>query len=159
MPAHIAKRSKPGPQRPGFFVCALALLAIVGRVLTRLHLDPRHRDGGSRPALHVFAVITMAVLPTIAWAQVLVTSDYLARMDADNDGRVALVEYQDWMSYAFDGMDRDRDGVLSASELPGGKGGPLSRGEHRTRLAIRFNKQDANRDGFLDARELAAPPQ
>jgi hypothetical protein len=101
----------------------------------------------------------MAVFPTIAQAQVLATGDYLARMDTDGDGRVALVEYQDWMSYAFDGMDADGDGVLSAPELPGGKGGPISRGEHRARLAARFNRQDANRDGFLDARELAAPPR
>jgi len=126
MPARIAKRPKPGPQRPGFFVGALALLAIVGGE---------------------------------AAAQVQATGDYLARMDTDGDGRVALVEYQDWMSYAFDGMDADGDGVLSAPELPGGKGGPISRSEHRARLAARFNKQDANRDGFLDARELAAPPQ
>jgi hypothetical protein len=126
MPARIAKRPKPGPQWPGFFVCALALsIAVSGD----------------------------------AMAQVQATSDYLARMDIDGDGRVALVEYQDWMSYAFDGMDADRDGVLSAPELPGGKGGPISRGEHRARLAARFNKQDANRDGFLDAKELAAPPQ
>jgi hypothetical protein len=126
MPARIAKRPKPGPQWPGFFVCAFVLSAAVS---------------GD------------------AAAQVQATGDYLARMDADGDGRVALVEYQDWMSYAFDGMDRDRDGVLSASELPGGKGGPISRNEHRARLAARFNKQDANRDGFLDAKELAAPPR
>jgi hypothetical protein len=152
MPARTAKRPKPGPQWPGFFVCA-------GRVVTGRHSDPRHRDGGPGPALHVFAAMTMAVLPTIARAQVLATGDYLARMDTDRDGRVALVEYQDWMSYAFDGMDADGDGVLSAPELPGGKGGPISRGEHRARLAARFDRQDADRDGFLDARELAAPPR
>ncbi len=126
MPARIAKRPKPGPQWPGFFVCLLALCTAVS---------------GNVPA------------------QVQATSDYLARMDTDRDGRVALVEYQDWMSYAFDGMDADGDGVLSAPELPGGKGGPISRGEHRARLAARFNKQDANGDGFLDAKELAAPPR
>jgi len=87
------------------------------------------------------------------------TGDYLARMDADGDGRVSLPEYQDWMGYAFDGMDRDRDGVLSPAEQPGGKGQPLTREQHRARLAERFRKQDANRDGFLDAKELAAPPR
>jgi hypothetical protein len=56
-------------------------------------------------------------------------------------------------------MDRDRDGVLSAAEQPGGKGQPLTREQHRARLAERFGKQDANRDGYLSARELAAPPQ
>ncbi|WP_240906300.1 hypothetical protein [Thermomonas sp. HDW16] len=92
-------------------------------------------------------------------AQLQRSGDYLSKMDADRDGRVSLVEYQDWLSYAFDGMDRDRDGVLSAAEQPGGRGKPLSRAEHRARLAERFRKQDVNRDGFLSAKELAAPPQ
>ena len=92
-------------------------------------------------------------------AQLQRTGEYLSKMDADRDGRVSLVEYQDWLSYAFDGMDRDGDGVLSAAEQPGGRGKPLSRAEHRARLAERFRKQDGNRDGFLSAKELAAPPQ
>lgn len=94
-----------------------------------------------------------------AYAQVQVSGDYLARMDADHDDRVSLTEYQDWLSYAFDAMDRDRDGVLFAAELPGGRGKPVTRAEQRTRLAAAFSRQDANRDGFLDARELAAPPR
>jgi Ca2+-binding EF-hand superfamily protein len=80
-------------------------------------------------------------------------------MDADRDGRVSLNEYQDWLSYAFDAMDRNRDGTLSALEQPGGRGGPLARAEHRARIATRFRMQDADRDGFLSARELAAPPR
>jgi len=98
-------------------------------------------------------------LPLAAHAQMQRTGDYLLKMDADRDGRVALIEYQDWLSYAFDGMDRNRDGVLSPSEQPGGKGQALTRDQHRARLAERFRKQDANRDGFLSAKELAAPPQ
>ena len=108
-----------------------------------------------RVALAVLA----CALPVLAHAQVQRTNDYLSKMDADRDGRVALGEYQDWLSYAFDNLDRDRDGVLSAGEQPGGKGQPLTREQHRARLAERFRKQDANRDGFLSARELAAPPQ
>ena len=92
-------------------------------------------------------------------AQVRTTGDYLSRMDANGDGRISLAEYQDWMGYAFDGMDKDRDGVLSAAEQPGGKGQPITLAQHRARLAERFGKQDANRDGFLDAKELAAPPR
>ena len=87
------------------------------------------------------------------------SGDYLDRMDADGDGKVSVVEYQDWLSYAFDGMDRDRDGVLSAAEQPGGRGQPLTREAHRARLAERFRRQDVDRSGFLDAKELAAPPQ
>ncbi len=97
--------------------------------------------------------------PLMASAQVNATSDYLSRMDADRDGRVSLVEYQDWLSYAFDGMDKNGDGALSAEEQPGGKGRPITRTEHRERLADRFKRQDADRDGYLNAKELAAPPQ
>ena len=105
------------------------------------------------------AVLALALaLSAAAGAQVTRTSEYLEKMDADGDGRVSLAEYQAWMSYAFDGMDRNADGVLSPDELPGGKGRALTRDEHLRRLAERFRKQDSSGDGFLDARELAAPP-
>ena len=90
--------------------------------------------------------------------QVHDAGEYLARMDADRDGRVSLAEYQAWMGYAFDAMDRDHDGKLSARELPGGRGAALTREAHRARLAATFARQDRNRDGVLDATELAAPP-
>ena len=108
--------------------------------------------------MKAFPVILLLVsLP--AQAQVQRTDDYLARMDADGDGRVSLAEYRIWMSYAFDAMDRNRDGVLTPDEQPGGKGKSITRAEHQQILAERFRKQDTNRDGFLSARELAAPPQ
>ena len=106
------------------------------------------------------AALLACLLPAAAQAQqVQRAGDYLARMDADGDGRVSLHEYQDWMGYAFARMDRDRDGVLSAAEQPGGRAAPLTRQAHRAQLADRFRRQDANRDGMLDARELAAPPR
>ena len=111
------------------------------------------------PSVPFLLLLLGYALPMLANAQVQRTGDYLSKMDRDGDGKVSLAEYQDWLTYAFDGMDRDRDGVLSAAEQPGGKGQPLTREQHRTRLAERFRKQDANRDGFLSARELAAPPQ
>ncbi len=92
-------------------------------------------------------------------AQVRTTGDYLSRMDANGDGRISLAEYQDWMGYAFDGMDRNGDDVLAPEEQPGGRGQPITRGQHRERLAERFRRQDANGDGHLDAKELAAPPR
>jgi len=101
----------------------------------------------------------MLLLPAMACAQVNATSDYLARMDSDHDGRVGPVEFLDWMSYAFDARDGNRDGVLSTDELPGGRGQPITRDQHRERLAATFKKQDTNGDGYLSARELAAPPQ
>ena len=108
-------------------------------------------------SLVALAVVALVAGP--AGAQVDATGDYLARMDADRDGRVSLAEYQDWMGYAFDGMDRDGDGVLAPAEQPGGRGAPLTRAEHRARLADRFVRQDADRDGYLSAKELAAPPR
>ncbi|WAC62298.1 calcium-dependent protein kinase 21 [Pseudoxanthomonas sp. SL93] len=101
----------------------------------------------------------IACLPLLAQAQVNATSEYLARMDTDADGRVSLLEFQDWMTYAFDARDGDKDGVLSSAEQPGGKGQPITREQHRERLAATFRKQDTNRDGHLSAKELAAPPQ
>ena len=92
-------------------------------------------------------------------AQVRDADAYLARMDADGDGRVSLAEYQAWMGYAFDAMDRDHDGVLSPAELPGGRGAALTRDTHRARLSATFARQDRNGDGILDATELAAPPR
>lgn len=87
------------------------------------------------------------------------SGDYLARMDTDLDGKVSLIEYQQWLSYAFERMDANRDGVLTAEEQPGGRGGVLTLEAHRARVAETFRRQDGNRDGILDARELAAPPQ
>ena len=113
---------------------------------------------GRSSALQTPAVLLL-LAPVLAIAQVTQTGEYLAKMDADGDGRVSLAEYQGWMGYAFDGMDRDGDGVLATHELPGGKGAPVTREMHRARLAERFRRQDVNRDGFLDARELAAPPR
>ncbi|HJW47559.1 MAG TPA: hypothetical protein VJ484_13885 [Lysobacter sp.] len=105
------------------------------------------------------AAIVALSLPTMAAAQVNAADEYLARMDSDQDGRIALGEYQAWMSYAFEGMDRNDDGILTPDELPGGRGQPISLVEHRDTLAERFRRQDADRDGFLNAQELAAPPR
>ena len=110
-------------------------------------------------ALKLAPLLLLALFPVAAFAQVDATSDYLARMDGDGDGRVSQIEYLDWMSYAFDARDLNHDGALTADELPGGKGQTITRQQHRERLAATFKKQDLNRDGSLSAKELAAPPQ
>ena len=112
------------------------------------------------PVLRIHYLLVLCLCwPLVAFAQVQATSDYLARMDKDGDGRVSLQEYQAWMSYAFEARDLDRDGVLSAQEQPGGHGTSITLADHRERLAQRFRKQDVDRDGFLSARELSAPPR
>ena len=103
-----------------------------------------------------------AMLAGLLWsafvaAQVTATDEYLARMDGDRDGRVSLAEYQAWMGYAFERMDHNGEGLLTADEVPGGKGRTVSLVEHRESLAAMFRRQDADREGFLDAKELAAP--
>jgi len=99
------------------------------------------------------------LLPLSAIGQMRVSGDYLQRLDTGRDGRVSLAEYQAWMGYAFERMDRNGDGLLSAAELPGGRGKPVSLIAHRESLAAAFRRQDRNGDAHLDARELAAPPQ
>ena len=110
------------------------------------------------PATTTLALIAV-LASAAAQAQLRDARDYLARMDADRDGRVALAEYQDWLSYAFDAMDRNRDQVLDSDELPGARAKSITRAEHRDRLAATFRLQDADRDGYLSAKELAAPPR
>ena len=110
--------------------------------------------------MRLFTLLLLIFLAaTLQAREVRGTGDYLARMDADGDRRVSIAEYQDWLSYAFDAMDRDGDGILAKDELPGRKGKAITRAEHRKRLADTFGKQDANRDGYLSAKELAAPPR
>lgn len=88
-------------------------------------------------------------------------AEYLVTMDSNSDRRVALAEYQDYLSRGFLQMDRDGDGRLSPAELPAGaraRRAPTLE-NYRRSLAATFDRQDFNNDGYLDARELASPPQ
>lgn len=89
------------------------------------------------------------------------TSEYLARMDADHDGRVSVDEYQQYMSLGFERMDANDDGVVDASERPPSPRNrkPMTLARHQHNLAEVFYRQDIDDDGYLDARELAAPPR
>ena len=138
-----------------------------GRVASTLCARDTAIDSARRPAefgsrSHALRALVVGVgllLAVPAASQVSATRDYLQRMDTDGNGRVSLSEYQAWMGYAFERMDRNGDGMLTPDELPGGRGKPVSLVAHRAALAATFARQDRNRDGALDARELAAPPQ
>lgn len=107
----------------------------------------------------VATLLTSSVVPLFALAQVRDTGAYLRLIDANHDGKVQLSEYQDWLCYGFDRMDRNHDGVLTPDEQPGGRGKAITREEYRAQLADQFRKLDRNHDGVLDAKELASPPR
>lgn len=115
---------------------------------------------GLRPAMGLWmAVAMLAATQPLQAQQWRSAGEYLRQVDGNGDGRVSQDEYIAWMSYGFDAMDRNRDGVLQPAEQPGGRGKLLSRAEHRANLIERFRKQDVDRSGFLSAKELAAPPR
>ncbi|MBB5207911.1 EF-hand domain-containing protein [Chiayiivirga flava] len=89
------------------------------------------------------------------------TGEYLRLFDTDGDGRVSLVEYQEYLSRGFMRMDRNGDGAITADELPPGTRArklPTLDGRRRE-LSAAFDRQDLDNSGYLDAREMAAPPQ
>jgi len=143
---------KPAQECAGLFLC-VALLCVGGASAQSIPL--RLNRAPVAPTSEPVA----APAPAAPLGAVDASTDYVARMDADHDGRVSLAEYQEWLSYAFKRMDANGDGVLSPDELPGGRGKPVTLADHRQTVGERFARQDRNRDGFLDAQELLAPPQ
>ena len=108
-----------------------------------------------RSLFQIAMIFLLGQGPTYAQTQ----SDYLNSFDADGDKRVSLSEFQKAMSWAFEQMDKNADGVLSPEEQLIPKAKTFSLKEHHDRLAVQFGKQDRNHDGYLSAKELAAPPQ
>lgn len=86
-------------------------------------------------------------------------ADYLARMDLDDDGRIDLGEYRDYMSRGFRHRDGDGNGVLEGDELPVPGARTVRLSDHLDSLEAAFLRQDVDGDGRLDVRELAAPPR
>ncbi|WEN15208.1 hypothetical protein PY254_00570 [Rhodanobacter sp. AS-Z3] len=98
------------------------------------------------------------MLPTVAAAQDS-RAAYLRMFDSNGDGRVSESEYVSWMSRGFATMDSNGDGILERSELPGGRGKPVTLHEFQDNLRRQFHRLDRNHDGYLSARELTAPPR
>jgi Ca2+-binding EF-hand superfamily protein len=104
-------------------------------------------------------VVAMALLaPLAAFAQDS-RADYLRQFDSNHDGRVSEAEYLAYMSQGFRNMDTNGDGVLETSELPGGRGKPITLKEYQDNLRRQFHKLDRHHHGYLDAQELTAPPR
>lgn len=100
----------------------------------------------------------------------------LAGFDADKDGRTSRVEYRIGLVTETMKYDRNRDGRVTVSELPGfarlpgvknavekafktndrSGDGALSPDELEARAEIRFGELDTNRDGYLNPSELKA---
>jgi hypothetical protein len=110
-----------------------------------------------RRACAAAAALLLAALATQAQAS---RSEYLSWFDTDGDERVSLAEYQNYLSQGFHAMDRNGDGVLSASEMPTGvRLRTATTLESRQRALTRmFDRLDVNNDGYLDAYELTAMP-
>ena len=89
--------------------------------------------------------------------------ELLTRMDSDSDGRVALLEYQDYLSRGFRSMDADGNGIVDLDEYPpatvNSRTRPLPLAQHHANLAATFRRQDGDGDGFLAVGDLAKPPQ
>ena len=100
----------------------------------------------------------LLLAPLLARAQ-STPAEYLKQFDRNGDGRVSEAEYVAWMSRGFQRMDRDGDGVLEASELPGGRGNPITLKSFQDNLRRQFHRLDRNHDGYLSAHELTAPPR
>lgn len=123
----------------------------------------RHPPEPQRRYIPSMQVATLLLAALVAAQSPDTPGDYLRDMDANRDGRVQLPEYQDYLSYAFLQIDRNRDGILQPHEYPPGvapRGDQLrTLAQHHAALAKQFKLQDTNSDGTLDARELGQPPR
>lgn len=121
------------------------------------------------------ALFTALALATPAAAQ----PASLSSMDRDKDGRVSRAEYRNELVTGSMKYDKNNDGRVAKSELPGvtripgAKGvvdriykmtdsdgdGQLSGAEFAARAEIRFREIDADRDGFLSQAEIKSAPR
>jgi EF hand len=111
----------------------------------------------------VASLRTITALCVCTWALTNASAysreDYFATMDVDGSGKVSLAEFQSWMRYAFDRIDRNGNNVIDQDEAIVPKMRGRTRARHRQLIAAQFAKQDRNNDQHLSITELTAPPQ
>ena len=103
-------------------------------------------------------LVAIALLAPITALAQSTPSEYLKLFDTNGDGKVSESEYVAYMSQGFYRMDTNHDGVLEPSELPGGRGKPITLKEFQDNLRTQFHKLDRHHHGYLNAQELTAPP-
>jgi len=104
-------------------------------------------------------LIAAALLMPLAALAQTTPAEYLKLFDTNGDGKVSEAEYVAYMSQGFYRMDTNHDGVLEPSELPGGRGKPITLKEFQDNLRHQFHMLDRHHHGYLNAQELTAPPQ
>jgi Ca2+-binding EF-hand superfamily protein len=104
-------------------------------------------------------LIAAALLMPLAALAQTTPAEYLKLFDTNGDGKVSEAEYVAYMSQGFYRMDTNHDGVLEPSELPGGRGKPITLKEFQDNLRHQFHLLDRHHHGYLNAQELTAPPQ
>jgi Ca2+-binding EF-hand superfamily protein len=103
-----------------------------------------------------------ALLICLCFSQALLAQSrerYFNAIDANSNGKISLEEFQEWMSYAFVRIDKNRDDVIDENEALVPKMRGVTRARHRANIAAQFHRQDANRNGNLSMSELTAPPR
>ena len=103
--------------------------------------------------------LCLLTLPCAAQDFPSTPAEYLLNIDSNGDGKISEPEYVAYLSRGFQQMDSNGDGILEASELPGGHGKPITLKSFQDNLRAQFHRLDRNHDGYLNARELTAPPR
>jgi Ca2+-binding EF-hand superfamily protein len=95
-------------------------------------------------------------------------------MDTNKDKTVSKQEYLDYYAKRFDSMDKNKDGKITADELPtknkgkanalfneidANKDGVVTKQEYLDYYAKKFDAADKNHDGKLTQDELPARPK
>ena len=122
------------------------------------------RHGWHRPVLLAGAVLTAA---PGGLAQTSSPSPAFQATDANGDGRIDRAEFHARMMEVFFFLDQNKDGFLTASELPGvtaeairaadgDSDGKLSAIEYINQRFREFSAADRNGDGVLTPAEVEA---